>query len=113
MIEKPKTAKAAHSDMIRSLPGWVGHCRMRIRGNVIWLHIEPSAAIKRMKKKENGQIVVALPAQRYMVEIRDIASGAWISRESAAGGPLVAGLPCTGSALDVRISPVGAGKPGN
>ena len=102
MIDRPKSmTKITHCDMIRHLPEWVGHCRMHDEGSVTWLHIKPSA---QAKENAPGQMVIDFPSGRYMVEILDVQSGRWISRESAEGGPLVAGLPSTGSALAVRIT---------
>lgn len=59
-----------------------------------------------MPGETGGQFVADVPAGRYMVETLDIDHAAWISRESAAGGPLVAGLVCPGAAVLLRIRPV-------
>ncbi len=48
-------------------------------------------------------MVIDVPAGRYLVETLDAAASTWISRESAEGGPLVAGLPFTGNPVMVWI----------
>lgn len=59
-----------------------------------------------MPGETGGQFVADVPAGRYLVETLDIDGASWVSRESAAGNPLVAGLVCPGSAVLLRIRPV-------
>jgi hypothetical protein len=99
-IRKLQRAGIAPRGTIRYLPEWVECCRMLIAEDGTWLLVEAGTQVE---KHMPGQFVIDLPAARYMVEIFDIASRKWISRESAAGGPLVAGLPCTGNTLAIRI----------
>jgi hypothetical protein len=73
---------------------------MLIAKDGTWLLVEPGTQVE---KHTPGQFVIDLPAERYMVEIFDLTNRKWISCESAAGGPLVAGLPCTGNPLVIRI----------
>jgi hypothetical protein len=49
------------------------------------------------------QLVMDTPPGRYLVDVLDTRAHAWVSRESAAGDPLVIGLPHTGHAILVRI----------
>ena len=97
----------AHLFRISHLPDWIKQCRVGHKGQAIWLDLEPAAPIE---ESLPGQMVIDLPPGRYMVEILDTVSGEWISRESAAGGPLVVGLPYTGNALAVRITNGPAGR---
>jgi hypothetical protein len=50
-----------------------------------------------------GQFVLRAPVGRYMLDTLDVGTGRWIARESAAGGPIIAGLFCPGNAIFVRI----------
>jgi len=99
-INKLQRAGIASHGSIRFLPGWVERCRMLIEEDGTWLLVEPGTQVE---KPIPEQFVIDLPAERYMVEIFDVANRKWISRESAAGGPLVAGLPYTGNTLAIRI----------
>jgi hypothetical protein len=103
MIQKWKAADQGRRNRLFHLPGWVKQYRVRHEDQTIWLDLEPS---DRTTEEHSGQMVVDLPPGRYMVEILDTLSGKWISRESATGGPLVAGLPHTENPLTVRISRV-------
>lgn len=107
MIAKRKAVGKAQLIRINHLPGWIEQYRVRHEGQVIWLDLEPSAHAADVHP---GQMVIDLPPGRYMVEILDTVSGEWISRESAAGGPLVAGLPWTENPLVVKITQSRAGS---
>jgi hypothetical protein len=107
MIENRQTAGMTHLIGISHLPGWIKQYRLRHEGQTIWLDLEPET---QTEDSHPGQMVVDLPPGRYMVEILDTVSGEWISRESAAGGPLVAGLQWTGNPLTVRITQSRTGK---
>jgi hypothetical protein len=48
-----------------------------------------------------------VPPGRYMVEILDAATLNWVSRESAEGALLVAGLPYTGNPVLAWIRNIG------
>jgi len=54
----------------------------------------------------SGQMVLDRPAGRYLVDVFDPGDGTCLSRESAAGGPLVAGLPRVASEVLVHVSRV-------
>jgi hypothetical protein len=101
LIGRLKSTGDAVEDTRLHLPTWVGSRHLLVEGEAIWIYIEPNASAS---GTEPGQLVLELPAARYMVEILDIASGTWISRESAAGGPLVAGLPFSKNPQLIRIA---------
>jgi hypothetical protein len=87
-------------DPVRSLPLWVGRYGFLSgpNGTVLWC--EPSG---RTGEAFPSQFILDAPPGRYFVDIFDSAAGRWISRESAEGGPLVAGLPYTGGPVVVLI----------
>ncbi len=98
----PGSLAAAPADLVRSLPGWVGAFGLLQAGPAIYLWCEP-----RLGAGESfpSQLILDVPGGRYFVDAFDAGSGDRISRESAAGGPLVAGIPATGSAILVSIRP--------
>jgi len=95
---------AASSDLIRSLPDWVDRFGLLKAQDTIILWFDPRAG---EGETFPSQIVLDLPPGRYFVDTLDVRSHQWISRESASGGPLVAGLPSTGRAVLVRIRACG------
>lgn len=108
LIRRLKAGDDVETGAVRHLPDWVTSCRLRTERRATWIYIEPRLPAA---DEESGQLVIDLPAGRYMIEIMDLETEQWISRESAAGGPLVAGLPCTGHALLVRIARIGDTTP--
>lgn len=94
------TLAAAPSDLIRSLPKWVDRFGLLQAAGTIILWCEPGVG---EGETFPSQFAIDLPPGRYFVDTLDARSLQWISRESAAGGPLVAGLPFAGGAVLVRI----------
>lgn len=90
-IRIPTTFTAADSGLVRQVPSWVARAALVKSPRVWWLWCEP-----RRVRARDGQGVLDLPAGRYLVETLDTRSHAWVSCESAAGSPLVIGLPYTG-----------------
>jgi len=96
----PKTLKSAAFREIRNLPSWIIRCGY-LEGpdeRCLWL-------VPKEKPDEvfPGQFVLDVPPGRYYVEVFDPRACAWISRESAEGGPLVAGIPFARGPLFVRV----------
>lgn len=85
-----------HNSLIRSLPAWVTRFGLLAAGGQYCLWCEPR---REPYQTFPSQMVIEIPRGRYMVDILDTAARTWVSRESAEGGPLVAGLPCTGNPL--------------
>lgn len=77
--------------LIRRAPAWVARAALLKSARAWWLWCEPRRA-----RASDGQCVLDLPAGRYMVETLDTRSRTWVSCESAAGAPLVIGVPFTG-----------------
>ena len=82
------------------LPAWVGEVGVLEAPGVWCLWCQP-----RRSPGETfpSQVILDLPAGRYMVETLDVRTGTWCARESAAGGPLVAGLSFTGGPVLVLV----------
>jgi hypothetical protein len=91
-----KDLAPASPDLIRSLPDWVGRFGILKAPDVLVLWCEARAG---EGETFPSQVILDLPPGRYFVDALDVRSRQWISRESAAGGPLVAGLPFTGSPI--------------
>jgi hypothetical protein len=86
--------------LVRSLPDWVGRFGILRASDVLALWCEARAG---GGETFPSQLILDLPVGRYLAETLDVRSRQWISRESAAGGPLVAGLPFTGFPILVWI----------
>jgi len=101
-VVPPASLAAAPADLVRSLPGWVGAFGLLEAEGTIYLWCEP-----RLGAGESfpSQLILDVPGGRYFVDALDAGSGDRISRESAAGGPLVAGIPAGGGPILVSIRP--------
>jgi hypothetical protein len=102
----PGALKSAPFSRIRSLPSWVRRCGfLQGHGRIfMWCESEPGPG-----ETFSGQFVLDVPPGRYFIEIFDTGAHAWVSRESAEGGPLVAGLPFAGNPLFVSVRPFPGG----
>jgi hypothetical protein len=95
------TLRGGDSRLVRSLPFWVGRFGFLTTGAdqfLLWCKPRPSPG-----ETFSSQFILDVPRGRWFVEIFDPVAAAWMSRESAEGGPLVAGLPFSGNALLARI----------
>lgn len=94
--------RLANATALRSLPGWAASAGLAAdaEGYWLWMEAAPGTALGSV-----GQFVLDVSAGRYIVEVFDTEAFRWFSRESAAGGPLVAGVSCRSAALVVRIRP--------
>ena len=90
-VRIPSTFKAADAGLVQQVPAWVARAALMKSARAWWLWCEP-----RRVRARDGQCVLGLPDGRYMVETLDTRSYTWVSCESAAGSPLVIGLPYTG-----------------
>jgi hypothetical protein len=68
-----------------------------------WFWLERGECATKGAAGSAGQIVLKLPAGRYLVDTLDVNRRTWIARESAAGHPLVAGIPAAGDRLLLRV----------
>lgn len=109
----PRALRETDLGLVRRWPAWVARAAVLRSRATWWLWCEP-----RKGARGAGQAVLDIPGGRYLVDLLDTRTDAWVSRESAAGGPLVAGLPATGGALVVRVARVaedtstpGGGRP--
>jgi hypothetical protein len=97
--------------LVRSVPPWVGQLGEFHAGGRHCLLVEPKWS---SDETFPSQIVLDVPPGRYMVDTLDVRTASWCSRESAAGGPLVAGLPFVGGPVLVvvtRTGQAGSGVP--
>ena len=86
---------------VRSVPDWVARLYVLPVGpREWWLLCEPAPG---RGDQAAGQFVFAAAAGRYMVDTYDPGTGDCVARESAEGGPIVAGLACSGQAVFVHI----------
>lgn len=105
----PRALTEADPALVKTWPDWVGRAAVIKSRGTWWLWCEP----RRGARVGASQFAMAVPAGRYLVDIMDTRVHAWFSRESAAGAPLVAGLPSTGYPVLVRVARVSAsaGRP--
>jgi hypothetical protein len=99
----PETLTGSRRTLVRSLPSWVWRFGLLAGPRHYCLWCEPRSL---PGETFPGQIILDIPRGRYLVELYDAAARRWVSRESAEGGPLVAGLPYTGNPLLVWIRAV-------
>ena len=85
-----------HNSMVRSLPAWVKRFGFLAGAGQYCLWCEPRRA---PDYTFPSQMVLDIPRGRYLIDILDTETQTWVSRESAEGGPLVAGLTYTGNEL--------------
>jgi hypothetical protein len=97
----PRSFRDVGIEIVRRWPPWVARAAVLKSRSTWWLWCEP-----RRGPRGAGQFVMDVPDGRYFVDVMDTRTHAWCSRESAAGGPLVAGLPATGGALIARVTRV-------
>lgn len=103
----PRVFTEASLDRVRHMPPWVMRAALLRSRGAWWLWCEP----RRRGRTDGGQLVMDVPAGRYMVDVLDTRVHAWVSRESAAAAPLVVGLPVTNAAALVKIRRVPGSGP--
>lgn len=87
----PATFVSADAGLVLEVPAWVARAALLKSARAWWLWCEP-----RKGRARDGQCVLDLPAGRFIVETLDTRNCTWVSCESAAGDPLVIGMPFTG-----------------
>jgi len=92
----------AEASTIRRLPRWATRVGLLQAEDTWWLYVERRRGGV-SKPFDPGQVVMDLAAGRYTVETLDVDASEWLGLESAAGGPLVAGLACPARAALLRI----------
>jgi hypothetical protein len=94
----------AADGLVRSAPTWAARLHvLPIGPGEWWLLCERRSGRGR---PVSGQFVFAAGPGRYMLDTHDPVTGACIAKESAEGGPIVAGLACPGPAVLVHIRPL-------
>jgi hypothetical protein len=102
----PSPFKEGDSAVVRQWPPWVARAGVLRSRGTWWLWCEP----RKGSRPGMSQFVMDLPAGRYMIDVMDTRTHGWFSRESAAGGPLVVGLPAAGRPVLVRIRRVASSR---
>jgi hypothetical protein len=99
---------SASPPLVRSVPPWVARMGEFDAGGrrCVWFEPRPSPA-----ETLPSQIVIDLPTGRYMVDTLDVRASTWCARESAAGGPLVAGLSYVGGPVLLVVTRTGDAAP--
>jgi hypothetical protein len=97
-VRIPARFASADQALIRQAPAWVARAALVKSARAWWLWCEP-----RRGRARDGQCVLDLLPGRYIVESLDTRSSTWVSCESAAGAPLVIGVPFTGRPVLVSI----------
>lgn len=105
----PGTFRAGDPAAVRRWPPWVARAGVLRSRGTWWIWCEP----RKGTRQGTGQFVMDLPAGRYMIDVMDTRTCEWFSRESAAGGPLVAGLSPAGCPVLVRIRRVASARAGS
>lgn len=96
----------AADGLVRSAPTWAARLHvLPIGPREWWLLWERRSGRGR---PVSGQFVFAAGPGRYMLDTHDPVTGACIAKESAEGGPIVAGLACPGPAVLVHVYDVGS-----
>ncbi len=92
----PVSSVLTASDAVESLPDWVARFGLLSHGTRAWFYCEPVSGVL---PQPAGQVAMRIPAGRLMIDTFDMNSRECIARESAPGGPLVAGLAFTGNPI--------------
>jgi hypothetical protein len=101
-LRQPSARAAREESAVGRIPGWVREIGVLSENGCYWIACNP--AIDTGSPAE-GQISLTVPNGRYLVDGFDPARQACVSRESAAGSPLVVGLPFTGNLVLLWIRP--------
>jgi hypothetical protein len=99
---------AADMSIVRHVPEWVGQVGALGGEGMLCLWFEPRAS---SIETFPSQVVIDLPPGRYMIDTLDVGASTWYARESAAGGPLVAGLSRAGGPVLVVVTRTGDAAP--
>lgn len=97
------TVRLAPASLVSHWPAWVTRAGALVGSGVYCLWCQPHPD---PRETFPSQLILNVPAGRYMVDVLDVGRGRWASRESATGNPLVAGLPYTAGTLLVWIRTV-------
>jgi hypothetical protein len=97
-VRIPAKFTSADQALIRHTPAWVARAALVKSARAWWLWCGP-----RRGRARDGQCVLDLLPGRYIVESLDTRNHTWVSCESAAGAPLVIGVPFTGRPVLVSI----------
>ena len=103
----PSSLAPSEEGLVRTLPSWIGRFAVLRSSDALVLWCEPRRG---GEKTFPSQIILDVSPGRYFVDALDAASGRWIFRESAAGGPLVAGLPFAGGPILLLVRPFSGGR---
>jgi hypothetical protein len=92
--------RLAPASLVSHWPAWVTRAGALVGNGVYCLWCQPHPD---PRETFPSQLILNVPSGRYEVAVLDVSRGAWMSRESATGHPLVTGLPYTSGTLLVWI----------
>jgi hypothetical protein len=92
--------RPAPASLVSHWPAWVTRAGALVGDGVYCLWCQPHPD---PRETFPSQLILNVPAGQYVVDVLDVSRAAWTSSESAAGKPLVAGLPYTAGDLLVWI----------
>jgi hypothetical protein len=102
-IPTGSAASVACDEVVAALPDWASGCEALTCGDGVWLLVRPRA---QAGPDIRSQVVLRLPAGRYLIDTFDPTTCACVARESASGNPVVAGLPFAGKPVLLWIRAV-------
>jgi hypothetical protein len=96
--------RQAPASLVSHWPAWVTRAGALVGKDVYCLWCQPHPD---PRETFPSQLILNVPAGRYIVDVLDVSRAAWRSSESGTGHPLVVGLPYTSGTLLVWIRLVG------
>jgi hypothetical protein len=100
----PSAVAAPAAALVEKLPSWIARYGPLAEGKNVWVYCEPRCGTD---SNPPSQVLICLPAGRYLVDTFDIGLRTCIARESAAGNPLVIGLVSVPRPFLLWIRPIG------
>jgi len=92
--------RAALPSVVSHWPAWVVRAGVFAMRGAYCIWCEPHPA---PQETFPSQLILNVPAGRYVVDVLDVSRRAWAFRESVTGAPLVTGLPYTAGTVLVWI----------
>ena len=85
----PSASAEWSPELVQYLPAWVRRFGLLTEGANTWLYCEPNPLAADVFP---SQAIIKMPPGRYMIDALDVRGCSCVSRESAAGAPLIVDL---------------------